>query len=611
MKLYKKIPALTAAAVIGSVFVCIPVNAADAEDYSYEVYPILEGFNQFYFVKTDNPDPTSFRFLDVNTVYDESGTTTITRTSTAYADIIYENADTLRVDGGYLFYNAYNDGGEFRLQTQKRVLNGYYYKTEWVDTDIVCTVPAAVDTTDYLINKYAKGGDLFDDLSAVQSGLSSICLYSGSSIRGDLVHLENIYWGLSAYNHVDQSFYIYSPYSRKSGEYLFASSLYPYRYDSLSFPSKIGAVARKLEPSATVVKNSSAHYLVDVTYNGVTKSYEGQGNGDGKLIGKSDIKHYFHFGSQNDIRTLEESKALLVEYLKTEVGDDVPREDELTWKQVNDTVGEGSWVKPYWYGGKDVYSYLYKLNDNDYYFSSSFDPGHSNYYSGSLGYASNAWVDGRYVNNDEIYVPGEKLEDHTDAKVILYSVPVPTLSYKRTSKYNYELGKYEYTYSDINVTYTSKRTTLSYDAASGIWSAPIENKSYWDMFIEQGLISESYLDSVRFTTDELKAMGVDENTDIAPDHGYNFDRTVQPGTPFGTFPERSARAKNGFLLIKKAGGTQVIRLSAVNSEMLDSLGEDRQLITDYVNAFSASEDGSCFAMTEAQMTAVKAVLGKE
>ena len=40
-------------------------------DYTYEITPLLAPFNTFFFVKTDNPDPMSFRFLDSESVYFE------------------------------------------------------------------------------------------------------------------------------------------------------------------------------------------------------------------------------------------------------------------------------------------------------------------------------------------------------------------------------------------------------------------------------------------------------------------------------------------------------------------------------------------------------------
>ena len=45
----------------------------DIEEYSYQIIPLLSPLNIFFFVKTDNPDPRSFRFADQNTIYSETG----------------------------------------------------------------------------------------------------------------------------------------------------------------------------------------------------------------------------------------------------------------------------------------------------------------------------------------------------------------------------------------------------------------------------------------------------------------------------------------------------------------------------------------------------------
>ena len=53
------------------------VNSASAQksvtDYSYTVTPLLEPFNEYFFVKTDNPDPCSFRFIDKSSIYGDNG----------------------------------------------------------------------------------------------------------------------------------------------------------------------------------------------------------------------------------------------------------------------------------------------------------------------------------------------------------------------------------------------------------------------------------------------------------------------------------------------------------------------------------------------------------
>ena len=40
-----------------------------AKDYSYEIVPLLAPFNEYFLVKTEKPDPTSFRFKDKKSIY--------------------------------------------------------------------------------------------------------------------------------------------------------------------------------------------------------------------------------------------------------------------------------------------------------------------------------------------------------------------------------------------------------------------------------------------------------------------------------------------------------------------------------------------------------------
>ena len=44
----------------------------DALQYTYEIYPLLEPFNEYFYVKTENPHPESFRFSDKDSPYSET-----------------------------------------------------------------------------------------------------------------------------------------------------------------------------------------------------------------------------------------------------------------------------------------------------------------------------------------------------------------------------------------------------------------------------------------------------------------------------------------------------------------------------------------------------------
>lgn len=382
------------------------VNSASAQksvtDYSYTVTPLLEPFNEYFFVKTDNPDPCSFRFIDKSSIYGDSGNISPNRDYRndgpyLYEDIKYENIQTGRVDGGYIFRGSYTDGGEVELQSN--VSTGSYYSSTWEDTGVKLRLPTLKDDVDYLIDTYATKSDFFDNMDAVESGFSSICLYSGSYIRGELYKVGD-YWGMSTSPHKDQLFYIQSPYKRKNSKPLFASTAYPYRYDSLGFPSVMSTVAKRLDNTAEVSWNEDYHYLVDVTYNGETRSYGGAGTGKGQGISNDKIKQYFTFTNSSAKLTTDSLRELLKYYASIKMEDDVPREDALTWKSIYDTVGEGSWVRLITitgiFGGLGIgYSYLYKDGDGDYFSTQNAgNAGGEIYWGGDLGYASDVWVDG-------------------------------------------------------------------------------------------------------------------------------------------------------------------------------------------------------------------------
>ena len=524
------------------------VNSASAQksvtDYSYTVTPLLEPFNEYFFVKTDNPDPCSFRFIDKSSIYGDSGNISPNRDYRndgpyLYEDIKYENIQTGRVDGGYIFRGSYTDGGEVELQSN--VSTGSYYSSTWEDTGVKLRLPTLKDDVDYLIDTYATKSDFFDNMDAVESGFSSICLYSGSYIRGELYKVGD-YWGMSTSPHKDQLFYIQSPYKRKNSKPLFASTAYPYRYDSLGFPSVMSTVAKRLDNTAEVSWNEDYHYLVDVTYNGETRSYGGAGTGKGQGISNDKIKQYFTFTNSSAKLTTDSLRELLKYYASIKMEDDVPREDALTWKSIYDTVGEGSWVRLITitgiFGGLGIgYSYLYKDGDGDYFSTQNAgNAGGEIYWGGDLGYASDVWVDGRYVDAYENFVPGEKFENHPTSSIFI-KTDLPLVKYKTEYKYNYDTGKYV-SYSTVTSVEIKKNNVLfNYSSDDNIWTASygsFENGyAYYDKikeFVEKGQLDKKYLDMVTLTPDEVKALKVDRNTDAVPDKYFVYDMTEEPGT---------------------------------------------------------------------------------
>ena len=540
---------LTAAILLTVVFCAVPAaaaqtTAAEVAQYSYKITPLLQPFNDCFFVETDNPNPKSFRFIDQTTVYDAKGY--ISFCNIAFADIHYDNPETRRVNGGYIFRSDCKiDGGEIMLQVAnvnkesdyQDYDSWWYYSWKWENTGKTLTLPRLMDETDYLIETYAAGDSFFDKMDAVQNGFSSVCLYSGSYLRGTLER-TNDYWMAAAVGHVDQSLYIYSPYDRKDSQRLFATAVYPFRYDSIGFPDMMVWVSKRLDSASTHQWNEKYHYLVDITCDGVTKSYGGAGNGEGQGIDEENIE-YLSFGDNGTSFTLDSARERLERYAKLPIEDDIPRDDELTWKQMADTVGEGAWVRVVGntlpvYGkhdaSKSVYTYLYSKGSGTNFYDGTFDPGNRLYWGGDLGYTKDTWVDGRYVDIGRRFVPGATFEDHPTSDLLFTEITVPQIEYNYVTTTNYVVK---------SITEKPQRALFRYDDELQRWiidhfsvaSGCADYEKTAEM-VKRGLVAPQYLDKMTLTKEQVAAMHVDKNTNVLPPSGYVFDGTLPCGTPF-------------------------------------------------------------------------------
>lgn len=529
---------LAAAILLTVVFCAVPAAAAQTiaekvAQYSYKITPLLQPFNDYFFVETDNPNPKSFRFIDQTTVYDAKGDD-ISFCNYAFADIHYDNPETRRVNGGYIFYSTRKiDGGEIMLQaadvnkeSDYEDYSSWYYSVVWENTGKTFTLPRLMDVTDYLIETYAAGDSFFDKMDAVQSGFSSVCLYSGSYLRGT-IERTNDYWMAAAVGHADQSLYIYSPYNRKDSKALFATAVYPFRYDSIGFPQIMIKVSEKLNSTSTHQWNENYHYLVDITCDGVTKSYGGAGNGEGQGIDEKDIE-YLSFGDNGTPFTLDSARERLERYAKLPIEDDIPRDDELTWKQIADTVGEGAWVRVAG-STRPVYTYLYSKRDGTHFAEKEFGVGDRLYWGGDLGYTKDTWVDGRYVDIGRRFVPGATFEDHPTSDLLFTEITVPQIEYDKPCNQ----------YVVKSITEKPQRALFRYDDELQRWiidswsvaSGCADYEKTAEM-VEWGLVAPQYLDKMTLTKEQVAAMHVDKNTNVLPPSGYVFDGTLPCGTPF-------------------------------------------------------------------------------
>lgn len=522
----------------------------EAERYSYEVLPLMEPFNSYFYIKTDNPDPDSFRFVDEATKYADKGKTgSVTPVDTVFSDVKYENIKTKRVKGGYIATGSATDGGELRLQMGKVTGTHSVYNAttggvtvekdyEYQDTAVIVRVAELKDVVDYLISTYGDGSkSYFDNLSGIQRGFSSECLYSGVYVLGEQKKSTTApYYGLSTSPHVDQTFYIQSPYYRDDSKSMFISALYPMRYDSIGFPSVMMSVAKKLDSKAAVKWSSSAHYLVDVTYNGETKSYGGAGTGGGQGINANQIKYWYSFdGSNADAymkRNLRDVAAMIREYGAMEVPKEALDLPELTWASVRQTVGkEGSYVKltlltSIFGGSTDGYTFMYD--------DGSTSEGSQGW--GAVGYFTNAWYDGRYFNKWEYYYPGAKFEDTVKTEspsIIMKDVSIKLPDDGKTYYYNYDTMDRVSQYNTETGVWSGFMTYL-YDSESQTWKAEIlDDIKYREDYNYKSIEDQNFIDACTITMNEALAMNLDANTDKEPESYYIYNRLTSPGTYHG------------------------------------------------------------------------------
>lgn len=506
--------------------------------YKYEVIPLVAPFNSYFFIKTDNPDPESFSFKDPDSKYaDKDSYGTITPTLTQYADVVYEKKDTARVKGGYIATGSKTDGGELILVDRTVTgeipvlnLNTGVTKKEkqysTTDTDYKVKTEAVVDNADYLIDTYGKDKtDFFDRMDAIQSGFNSVCLYSGVSVRSNILKDEKSFWGVSTSPHKDQAFYIQDPYySANDGKSMLISGLYPFRYDSLGFPGMLSTIARRINPKVQI-SSTDAHYLVSMTLDGKTRSYGGAGTGGGQGITEDLIKYFYKFDSSADDAakdmTLATTKSRITEYGKMTVAP-LKKEGEITWSDIAKSVGSGSYMKVHlilsiFGGGAKGYTYMYSNGS-------------------STSYFSNAWFDGRYFNSYEFFEKGTKFggenEEANTAAIVIKDPVAKVPSDGNDYKYNgYYLNKYD-KYDPETGTW-SGYYYFRYDKDSDCWISGIYSSlTYYDTGKKEYLKCEDkdFKDALTLTRDEIKEMGIDANADQNPSEFLIYDMTEEPGT---------------------------------------------------------------------------------
>ena len=181
-------------------------------------------------------------------------------------------------------------------------------------------------------------------MDAVQNGFSSVCLYSGSYLRGTL-EKTNDYWMAAAVGYADQILYINSPYNRKDNKSLFATAVYPFRYDSLGFPGMMVSVPSGSTAHRPIngMKNTTIWLILPVTV--LPKATVAPATAKDGGIDEENIE-YLSFGENGTSFTLDSARERLERYAKLPIEDDVPHDGELTWANKLPTPSEwhmGAW----------------------------------------------------------------------------------------------------------------------------------------------------------------------------------------------------------------------------------------------------------------------------
>lgn len=489
-------------------------NIPDVTDYSYTVTPILSPFAYYLYVKTENPDPTSFRLVDQESkFYDEDSQGEI-RVSTdygysyvevdpgtyyisqnLYADVTYEKESTYRVPGGYIFRadGAYSDGGSFVL-LQKTVSGSSILSDRFAPTDVTIPCHALNTRIGYLLDTCTTGEmSFFEKLDAVQARLNQIAVYPRSVYDVNDPN-ENTPYPLlasSPYPELGLNEH-YDMFNRLEGGIL-ASAAYPFVLDSASFPGTLSSIAKQLEPSCEVT-SGGVHWMITVTLNGESRSYGGAGEGGYDPLYSNRVEQAFTFAGEDDLGThgtIEGYYALLRGYEPIAEADAEAYKNLISGDTFHETIRAtgGTWIR---IASEGAFGY-----------------------GTSLGYAvplgkhtmilSDAWVDGRYISNYETLYLNQKFEDHPTADIVLRDV----------------------TYTDVNGQTHTQDVVYNYDASKDAWMAPyFYSNDFW--YSSAWTLPEELI----LTREEVARLEPDCNSSHLPDSGLVYDGREYPGTPF-------------------------------------------------------------------------------
>ncbi len=491
----------------GQLFVSAEGGYEDASKYSYSVSPVLAPFNYVVYVKTDNPDPTSFRLYDYDSRYynDEAAESDESSDSIlpcfelypdCFSDVEYENRETKRVNGGYIFYcpDQCSDGGELIVQQKTGEGGGDYsavHSGVFEDTDIKVECDELKSPESYLIEYAESAGEtLFEKLDAVQTYLDEYAVYPFGVY--DESNPTGFYQCLAASQYYPElSLNTHCEIVYNASDDMLLYSAYPFILNSASFPWIMQRIAQAVEPNAEITAGEY-HPYINVTLDGKTETYGGAGAGSYDSLPLNRINAFYTFKFDSDDlskeQDLDKYKEKLFEYKS--IADEAVQKmlDPISGETYRKTIAEtgGTFIKILTEGLIAGFSYAYVMPDKN----------------GKIIALSNTWVEGRYISEYEYLYTGCTFEDFPNANILVD----------------------DYEYTDKNGERHVEDVLFYYDETNDNWSA----ESYYGEVGEDETVPGEFF----LSREQVVKMGVDKNGGILPESGLIYDGTAEPGTPF-------------------------------------------------------------------------------
>ena len=425
---------------------------------------------------------------------------------------------------------------------------------DYKDTSTTIPCPALKSSMTYLIDTYTtKDKGFFENLDAVESALYQLAVYPRAVYDTSKPSPTTPYPFLAVSPYEELSLNDHYEVFERSENGLFLRSLYPYVLDSLGWPGTISAVAKRLDPTCEVSRGG-VHWEVEVTKGGETHSYGWAGEGgSGPIFANKASVNFTFDGSTNDLATLNDIATLRDQYLAyitASNADLAVYEDLIQGETFKKTIGPGSWIRVAWEGwGGTTFAYV-----------AGRIPGDT---SNGTHTASDAWVDGRYINTHNCLDLGATFADHPTANIIV----------RNKSYVDYYGNKRQ-----CDVVY-------EYCSSTDDWRAPLYYTVGW--YRDDVDLPDEFI----LTRQDVEAMSVDGDTNRIPLSGLVYDGTEYPGTPF-TSVLATGITLDQTATVKEGGS------STINASVTPANATDQAIIW-------SSSDESIATVSDGYVTGVK------